>query len=282
MSVRFLVERHGSAVRVRMGRSLFGRVRFEVSAWLLDDLLVDTGPPPASNQLLAWLGDRPLRRVVLTHHHEDHSGGAAIFASRGVEVLAPRAAREMLAEGLRIPPYRRWFWGGRPAAVETVPLGERLEHGEWSFRVVETPGHAIDHVCLLDERRRTLVSGDLYVHPRVCYLRRVEDAQVHLASLRRVLALVEESGVRRMLCSHAGLVTEPARALREKIRFWEELRQRAAALVADGLSVRAATRRLLGGEGFMRWLSLGDFSKRNLVRSLLAREDDRAEEDRGR
>lgn len=271
MSVRFIVEEHGPVVRLRMGRRLAGRVRFEVSAWLLGDLLIDTGPPPAAERLLAWLGDRPLGRVVLTHHHEDHSGGAAALAARGVEILAPAAAREMLAEGLRIPPYRRWFWGGRPGRVSTRPLGERLEHGGWSFRVVPTPGHAIDHVCLLDEDAGLLVAGDLFVHPRVRYLRRAEDAQVHLDSLRRVLALVKRTGVCRMLCGHAGVVEEPAAALQEKIDFWERLRERAEGLVAAGYPVGEVARRLLGPEDLLAWLSLGDFSKRNLVRSLLGR-----------
>lgn len=201
-----------------MGRSVLGRTLHEVSAYRIGDLLVDSGPPPTAGRLVEWCRDAmeysELSRVVLTHHHEDHSGGAAALQEElGLPVHAPASAVPILAEGLRMPLYRRLVWG-TPRRLRTEALGEEVEarvgRETLRFRVVPTPGHAFTHVCLFEPGRRWLLSGDLYVHPRVRYLRRIEDFWEHLSSLRRVLALEPEL----LICSHAGLVEDARGALR--------------------------------------------------------------------
>ena len=133
------------------------------------------------------------------------------------------------------------------------------------MRVIPTPGHAFSHVCLFDEERRWLFSGDLYVHERVRYVRRIESIQEHIASLRKVLALEPEL----LICDHAGILDNAAERLARKIGWWEDLGGKARELREKGLSVDEITKRLLGREGLLAWLSLGDFSHRNLIRELL-------------
>jgi glyoxylase-like metal-dependent hydrolase (beta-lactamase superfamily II) len=260
------VLRNGPFTRIRMARTWLGRPIHDVSAYLLEDLLIDTGPPATAREFLAWCRHRPISRVALTHHHEDHVGGAAALRGElGVPVMAPPGALPILLEGARVPPYRRAVWG-RPKRFRAEPLGDELEHGPYRFRVVPTPGHAFDHVCLFEKERGWLVSGDLYVHERVRYLRRIEieDLWTHVSSLRRVLALEPEL----LICAHAGVVEDARGALRRKIEWWERLAQRVHELHREGESLRWITRRLLGREGFFFWFSLGDFSKKNLVRAL--------------
>jgi glyoxylase-like metal-dependent hydrolase (beta-lactamase superfamily II) len=270
----FRVESHGDVTRIRMAKGFLGRPLHEVSAYRIGDLLVDTGPPPTAGRLVEWCREArassELSQVVLTHHHEDHSGGAAALQEElGLPVHAPAGAVPILAEGLRMPLYRRLVWG-TPRRFRAEALGEeveaRLGRETLRFRVIPTPGHAFTHVCLFEPGRRWLVSGDLYVHPRVRYLRRIEDVWQHLDSLRRVMALEPEL----LLCAHAGLIADARGALAAKIAWWEGLADEARALRERGWPVRRITRRLLGREGFLAYASFGDFSKRNLVRSLLA------------
>jgi glyoxylase-like metal-dependent hydrolase (beta-lactamase superfamily II)/ADP-ribose pyrophosphatase YjhB (NUDIX family) len=112
--------------------------------------VVDPGAPEAADQapLLDLLDDlaaagRPPREVWITHVHADHVGAAAAVASRfGVPVRAHALAR------------------GRVPGADVVPLREGdLAGGR--FLVLETPGHAREHLCFLDEVTGALLCGDL-------------------------------------------------------------------------------------------------------------------------
>jgi glyoxylase-like metal-dependent hydrolase (beta-lactamase superfamily II) len=258
---------HGSLTRLRMAPTLLGRPVREVSAYAFADLLIDTGPPATAPRLVAWARGGLVRRVLLTHHHEDHIGGAAALAEElGLPVLGPTEAVPIFAEGLRMPLYRKIVWGGRPRTFRAEPLGDFIEGPGYRLRVVPTPGHAFSHVCLFEEGRRWLFSGDLFVHERVKYLRRVENVWDHIESLRRVLALEPEL----LICDHAGVLEDAQGRLARKIQWWEDLAGKARELRERSLPVAVISRQLLGREGLLAYASLGDFSHRNLIEGLLS------------
>ena len=59
------------------------------------------------------------------------------------------------------------------------------------------------------------------------------------------------------------------KALKEKIRGMEELREKALELRQKGLSPREIRRRLLGFEDKMYCITIGHFSKQNVIDSIL-------------
>ncbi|MDY7092588.1 MAG: MBL fold metallo-hydrolase [Acidobacteriota bacterium] len=256
----------------RMAVLFRGRPVHQVYAYSVDGLLVDTGYPQGADRLLGWARKQDLERVVLTHHHEDHVGGAAVLREElSLPILASSLAIPRLARAPALPFYRRLV-SRRPRPVTAQPLSDLLEHRGRRYRIIPTPGHAFDHVCLYDEERRWLFSGDLYVHPKVTYLRRIEDVWQHLDSLRRVRALEPE----RLFCAHAGPVDRATRALERKIEFWENLAREVGELHRRGLSSRQIRKRLVGSESLFSYLSLGDFSKLNLIHDLLRGSPDSA------
>lgn len=248
-----------------MARSFFGKTLHSVSAFILGDTLVDSGCPATATELSSWCEGRDISRVVHTHHHEDHVGGDHRLALRfGVDIYAPARSAAIMGSFYSLPWYRRLVWG-QPEDVTARPFGADVEIGSQRFVTIPTPGHCQDHVCLFDPDRRWIFTGDLFIHERVTHLRVAEDAHTILASLRRVLALEP----RLVVCSHAGFVVDACTALENRIRFWEELAEKGRGLTNQGAGLRTVRRQLLGSEGLMLILSGGDFSKGNLIRSLL-------------
>jgi hydroxyacylglutathione hydrolase len=108
-------------------------------------ILVDPGE---AGPILAWLRDRGMtvKAILVTHHHYDHVGGIA----------------ELLDQA-SIPVY-----GPARGAVKTAPAseGETLDYSDIGliFKVIDTPGHTLDHVCYLGQEtqsgRSHLFCGD--------------------------------------------------------------------------------------------------------------------------
>ncbi|HLU60494.1 MAG TPA: MBL fold metallo-hydrolase [Pseudonocardia sp.] len=147
---------------------------------LLDDdgsvTLVDTGVQRAPARIvagLAALGKHPadVQRIVLTHAHPDHAGGAMDMAARTGAPVAVHGEDAGFVESGQAPPGDRTTLAGRIIArlqngrFPPVAVGERLTDGQvldvaGGLRVVATPGHTPGHISLLHEPTRTLITGD--------------------------------------------------------------------------------------------------------------------------
>ncbi|MHB1045152.1 MAG: MBL fold metallo-hydrolase [Thermoanaerobaculia bacterium] len=91
-------------------------------ATLLVDPLVAPAYARELRRLLAERGAGPVRWVVTTHHHTDHSVGASVFAAEGAEVVAHAlAAGRMSAEQPAILDGRRSSPALNPLFADAVP-----------------------------------------------------------------------------------------------------------------------------------------------------------------
>jgi glyoxylase-like metal-dependent hydrolase (beta-lactamase superfamily II) len=146
----------------------------------------------------------------VTHAHSDHASGAPALAARW-----PRAAFGKLPW-----PERDTRW---PVPWQKLADGDELDAGDVRLRVVHTPGHSPDHVCLFEPESRSLFCGDLVVAGSTVVIPggRGGDLAAYLKSLDRVLAL----GPDRLLPAHGRAIHDPARVIASYIahrRFREE------------------------------------------------------------
>jgi glyoxylase-like metal-dependent hydrolase (beta-lactamase superfamily II) len=272
--VRF--SRHGEVLRIDLARSILGRGRYWTTAYMVGPLLVDSGCAHTANELVAGLNQKGLRPEILlnTHSHEDHIGGNAAITRTfsDIRVLAhPEALMVMADPRGRQPeqPYRRLFWGWpEPSSGTPIREGDTIDAGELQFRVIETPGHSPDHLCLFEPDRGWLFSGDLYVGGRDRALRSGSDIGGVISSLERVAALP----VITLFPGSARIPEDPAATLAAKIAWLRSIRDRVLALHAQGLGVGRIAREAFGPPMGIELLTLGHFSRRWLVRSILASE----------
>lgn len=155
--------------------------------------LIDTGPKTrealaALREGLRRAGVRvfDIRRIVLTHTHEDHCGLARTLQSEAKDVeifvhdwetghLAERGAEDeygalLVRAGVPqevIGQMRGMFKGVRAygdalekADCRGLKDGEELEFASGALRVVHTPGHTPGSCSLLREADRTVIAGD--------------------------------------------------------------------------------------------------------------------------
>jgi glyoxylase-like metal-dependent hydrolase (beta-lactamase superfamily II) len=138
--------------------------------------LIDCGlryAPPVLVSSLKNLGKQPqdVQRIVITHAHADHAGGAAAMQRRtGADVLSHDDDAGLLKSGRPSEPDPSRLTG---RLLRRVPLGrfepvstartlrddEVLDVGG-GLRVIHTPGHTPGHLSFLHEPTGTLFIGD--------------------------------------------------------------------------------------------------------------------------
>lgn len=253
------ITREDDVTRLRMWTRLTRAAGYDVSAWLLRGILVDTGFRHVAPELMRAVAELRPRGVVVTHWHEDHAGNAPVLAARGVPLWMPADTERILRARPRLKPYRHVLWG-RPLPLDTPLVAADVA----PLQVIPTPGHSADHHVVHDPGTDTVVSGDLWLGVRVRVAGADEDPYAIIASLDRIIALRP----RRLLDAHRGAVEAPVAALEAKRDWLRETVMNIERRLRAGDSDRAVVRDLLGGEEASAFYTQGEYARRNLVRSV--------------
>lgn len=103
-----------------------------------------------------------VERILLTHGHIDHAGGAAELAETlGVKIIGPHAADRFLLDGL---PQQGAAYGMAARAVAPdrwLEEGETVAIGGHAFEVRHCPGHTPGHVVFVAPALGVALVGDV-------------------------------------------------------------------------------------------------------------------------
>jgi glyoxylase-like metal-dependent hydrolase (beta-lactamase superfamily II) len=175
------------------------------------------GSVPGIRRGIVTHGREPneLRRVVVTHGHPDHAGGARELAEGGAEILIHPADAERLKvtwrDVVRRPSRGHVFAAMTPEPPQVHPI----EDGDvlpllGGLRVVHTPGHTPGSVCFYGPRDRVLFVGDTLQRRfgRVSFASRLYSDDY--ATARRSVKRLAELDVQTIVFSHFAALEEGA------------------------------------------------------------------------
>jgi glyoxylase-like metal-dependent hydrolase (beta-lactamase superfamily II) len=178
----------------------------------------------------------------ITHLHADHLGLVGNLAAKTSKVIISKVEASIVNPIIREPEKFRHtvskvlFSQGFPLdelrkAIQDHPgyryipkspidfcgleEDDTIGVGDYSFRAIETPGHSPSHLCLYEEKRKILVSGDhilFDITPNITWWPQQKNSlKNYLSSLKKTEALE----VNLVLPGHRGLSHDHKKRIRE-------------------------------------------------------------------
>jgi cyclase len=175
----------------------------------------------------------PVRYIINTHHHADHSWGNCFFP--GATIIASSSCRDIIVErgAAALEAARRQNPGFKQ--VKIVPPHLTFDKGTISLRVgkknlslLSTPGHSPDGISVLVEEDRVLFAGDAFLP-----LPYVVDG--NLDELTLSIKRIGKMGLENIIQGHGDIILrgEIEDAVKEDLAYLSAIRK----------AVRAAARR---------------------------------------
>jgi glyoxylase-like metal-dependent hydrolase (beta-lactamase superfamily II) len=220
----------------------FHRPRYDAAYLIVEKgraAFIDTGTNHAVPRLLAALdlvGLEPeaVDMVIPTHVHLDHAGGAGLLMQqlpRARLVVHPRGARHLIDPAQLVAGATAVYGQeemdrsyGTPVGVAADRViqtadGMTLELAGRPLLFLDTPGHAMHHHCIWDERSRSFFTGDTFglshrehdTARGAWIMPTTPPTQFQPEALRRSIERMLSFSPRRMLLTHYGAVEDVPR-----------------------------------------------------------------------
>jgi glyoxylase-like metal-dependent hydrolase (beta-lactamase superfamily II) len=152
-----------------------------------DLAVIDPGPddPAHLAALISAIAGRPVRAIVVTHHHRDHSPASRPLAAATGAPIVGAAAQVAAGEN-----------GGVDAAFDAdyaparvLAEGEAVGGDGWTLVAVATPGHTSAHLAYALPETGALFSGDHVMGWATSVISPPDgDMGAYMASLEKLLA----------------------------------------------------------------------------------------------
>ncbi len=202
-------------------------------------VVIDSGPSrrygEAMRAAIASVTDRPVIKLLLTHHHPDHVLGNQAFADVPIAALAGttellREQGNAMAENM----YRLvgdWMRGTEVVLPSETLAPGKLEIGGRSLRLLALRGHTGADLAILDERSGVLFAGDILFYQRALTTPNSPGLDVWLEDLDTLEALPWK----RLVAGHGPVADDaaPFVQMRDYLGWLDGLLREAASGGAD-------------------------------------------------
>jgi len=229
--------------------------------------IVDTGfnSKECHNALLEGLNTLGLKlenaKLIITHLHSDHSGLAAELNQSGIEILTGTIDGQMINEMTKDVYWSEFEkraimmdlgkdgvdFKGHPGhkycpkseiEFDALEEGRVIEIGNYTFKVIDIPGHTPGHIALYEEEQKLLISGDHILDPITPNIAfwgfQWNILEVYLNSLEKVKQL----NVQMVLPSHRKIITDHKKRINDLKEHHIERLEEVYDIIKDWTSIR--------------------------------------------
>lgn len=162
------------------------------------------------------MGAKKIEKILLTHIHSDHCGGAL-------------ALRKRSGAKLGIHRSRKGYLGGEDFQYDD---NDRIAFGGGELHVLHTPGHESGHCCFYESGDKVLFSGDNILGYGTAVIHPPDGNMTdYLSSLERLLGF----DVSLILPGHGPMIGKPEAKIREYIKHRMEREQQVLGAMRAGL-----------------------------------------------
>jgi alkyl sulfatase BDS1-like metallo-beta-lactamase superfamily hydrolase len=192
------------------------------------NVIIDTSnvlAAPLHVKLLKARSAAPVKYIILTHGHGDHTGGVGLWKEPGTQVIAQRNQVEFLNYQERLnrffalrnsaqfvyptPPAMKWPGDEGAKRLANILFDDKYEFtlGGVKFEIFSTPGETLDHLSVWIPQWRAAFTGDNFYasFPNIYTLRGTEPRMAldYVHSLDKVISWKPEI----LLPSHGPAMT---------------------------------------------------------------------------
>ena len=244
-------------------------------------MVVDAEPSPADGETLLRtirsVTRRPIRWLVLTHHHPDHHFGAVVFRRTGVRVIAHPDTRTLASEGGPDEEVINWIRvvgldamrGFEYADTPDRPVtgSDTLRLGGRTIVVLSAgPAHTPGDLMVWLPAERVLFAGDILIEDGVTMM-----VDGSAPALLHALVTIDALGPRVAVPGHGAIPADPAALVARTRAYVTALRSEMRAAVERGVPMRRALDSLPPADE-KRPVSLNSRRRRNAARVYVEEE----------
>jgi len=165
--------------------------------------VIDPGPNLGEHiEAIQKVAGAPIRWILVTHTHPDHSPAAA--------PLAGACDAELIG---RPPPMAR-HQDETFVPDRILEDGEEFRTGEFELKAVHTPGHASNHLCYLHTALNWLFTGDHIIYGSTVV---IDPPDGNMGDYLRSLERLQTMGLEKLLPGHGDMIRKPDNAIQRLI-----------------------------------------------------------------